>query len=205
MYHIKINKFSSQKRPLREWKCQRQSRERYLQLPVLHKRLVSGRCKQLPQINKTETNNLRERLVKEKRKKKKNRSRVLLKLSWKLWLLSVKKKCTQHINLLHNIFGGFKDLLNPFPFYELLRLANSKGLNWWRRNDRGRNGASDDLAINTHEVALTGREEVVMSHSTSSYWVPPMGSIMLGPGNTTGNCADKVRSLWRMLFRRRDR
>lgn len=71
MYHIKINKFSSQKRPLREWKCQRQSRERYLQLPVLHKRLVSGRCKQLPQINKTETNNLRERLVKEKRKKKK--------------------------------------------------------------------------------------------------------------------------------------
>lgn len=55
------------------------------------------------------------------------------------------------------------------------------------------------------KVPLTGRGELVMIHFSSGYWVPPMGRTMVAPGNTTGNCADKVHFSWRMLFRRGDR
>lgn len=55
------------------------------------------------------------------------------------------------------------------------------------------------------KVSLIGREELVMIHSSSGYWVPPMGYTMVAPGNTTRNCADKVHFSWRMLFRRGDR
>lgn len=67
-----------------------------MQLPVLHKRLVSGRCKQLPQINKTETNNLRERLVKEKRKKKKQITSTFETLLKAMVALSEKKMYPTH-------------------------------------------------------------------------------------------------------------
>lgn len=56
-----------------------------------------------------------------------------------------------------------------------------------------------------HKFPLTGRGEIVMTHSTSSYWVSPVGSAIVGPGNPPGNCADKVQSSWRLLFRRGDR
>ena len=49
---------------------------------------------------------------------------------------------------------------------------------------------------------LTGRRETVIIHSTSSYWVLPMGNAMVDPGNTPGNSADKVQSSWRLLFGR---
>lgn len=55
------------------------------------------------------------------------------------------------------------------------------------------------------KVPLTGRGELVMIHSSSGYWVPPMGHTIVAPGSTTRNCADKVLFSWRMLFRRGDR
>ena len=84
------------------------------------------------------------------------------------------------------------------------RACNKTEFTWWRWDDSRSNKASNVLAFSKQQTS-SHRREIVMTHSTSSYWVSPVGNTMVDPGNTPGNCADKVQSSWRLLFGRGDK
>lgn len=130
-----------------------------------------------------------------------SKSQVLLKLLKTMDALV--QKCTQHTNLYIH-FQEVQGPSEPHRILGMLPLSNKTEFTWWRWDDSRSNEASNVLAFSKQQTS-SHRREIVMTHSTSSYWVSPVGNTMVDPGNTPGNCADKVQSSWRLLFGRGDK
>lgn len=81
--------------------------------------------------------------------------------------------CTQHTNLHIHFFSGFKGLLDPIPFQELLPEGMIQNLIGGEEMRAEEMGPAMAWPLGQSKLTLTGGGAIVMIHPTGNYWEVP--------------------------------